>query len=94
MASFILDPSSTFKQVTTSAGIDTGLWTLNGKTLLLASNMNYENTPLEASELGLGEGFKGLVDVFCSGACDASDAESSGRIVFGSVGSGGFVFNA
>jgi len=95
MATFILDSSSTFKQVTTTAGIDTGLWSLNGKTLLLATNMNYENTTLEASELGLGQGFgSDLAEVFCSGACDVSGAKSSGRIVLGSVGSGGFVFDA
>ncbi|KAE9385570.1 hypothetical protein BT96DRAFT_960722 [Gymnopus androsaceus JB14] len=41
MSAFILDPSSTFKQVTTKL------------TLLLAANMNYEDTTLEAAELGL-----------------------------------------
>jgi hypothetical protein len=95
MASFILNPSSTFKQVTTASGIDTGLWTVDGKTLLLATNMNYENTTLNAVELGLsteskGFGAGGLTEVFCSGVCSVSEQS----IVFGSVGSGGFVFNA
>ncbi|KAE9385569.1 hypothetical protein BT96DRAFT_1006920 [Gymnopus androsaceus JB14] len=90
MSAFILNPSSTFKQVTTSSGIDTGLWTLNGKTLLLAANMNYEDTTLEAGELGLGsKGFgNGLTEVFCSGDCSVGDES----VVLGSVGSGGFVF--
>lgn len=92
MSSFILNPSSTFKQVTTSSGIDTGLWTLNGKTLLLAANMNHENTVLEATELGLGsKGFgNDLEEVFCSGDCSVKDQS----VEFGSVGSGGFVFSA
>jgi len=92
MSAFILNPSSTFKQVTTTSGIDTGMWTLDRKTLLLASNMNYENTTLEAADLGLGsKGFGGgLTEVFCSGLCSAGDES----VVFGSVGSGGFVFSA
>ena len=92
MSAFILNPSSTFKQVTTTSGIDTGMWTLDRKTLLLATNMNYENTTLEAAELGLGsKGFGGgLTEVFCSGLCSAGDES----VVFGSVGSGGFVFSA
>jgi hypothetical protein len=89
MSAFILDPSSTFKQVTTSSGIDTGLWTLDGKTLLLAANMNYEDTTLDAAELGLAKGFgNGLKEVFCSGTCRVGDQ----GVVLGSVGSGGFVF--
>ncbi|KAE9382295.1 hypothetical protein BT96DRAFT_1010937 [Gymnopus androsaceus JB14] len=85
MSAFILNPSSTFKQVTTSSGIDTGLWTLDGKTLLLAANMNYEDTTLEAAELGLGsKGFgNGLTEVFCSGNCSVGDES----VVLGSVGS-------
>lgn len=92
MSAFILNPSSTFKQITTGSGIDTGLWTLNEKTLLLATNMNYENTTLEATELGLGtRGFGGgITEVFCSGVCAVGD----GSIVFGSVGSGGYVFKS
>ncbi|KAE9386408.1 hypothetical protein BT96DRAFT_1085985, partial [Gymnopus androsaceus JB14] len=76
MSAFILNPSSTFKQVTTSSGIDTGLWTLDGKTLLLAAT-------LEAAELGLGlKGFgNGLTEVFCSGDCSIGDES----VVLGSV---------
>ncbi|KAE9385928.1 hypothetical protein BT96DRAFT_1088089, partial [Gymnopus androsaceus JB14] len=76
MSAFILNPSSTFKQVTTSSGIDTGLWTLDGKTLLLAAM-------LEAAELGLGlKGFgNGLTEVFCSGDCSIGDES----VVLGSV---------
>ncbi|KAJ3785302.1 hypothetical protein GGU10DRAFT_355280 [Lentinula aff. detonsa] len=89
LAAFILDPSSTFRQVTTQRGIDTGLWTLNDTTLLLVANMNYENTTLDATELDLREGFGGhLMEVFCSGACQVG----SNGIVFGSVASGAFIF--
>ncbi|KAE9386209.1 hypothetical protein BT96DRAFT_949277 [Gymnopus androsaceus JB14] len=59
MSAFILNPSLTLKQVTMSSGIDIELWMLDGKTLLLAVNMNYEDMTLEAVELGLGsKGFR------------------------------------
>ncbi|KIK66412.1 hypothetical protein GYMLUDRAFT_933232 [Collybiopsis luxurians FD-317 M1] len=108
MASFILAPFATFRQVTTSAGIDVGLWSVstqsdgaNGnaqgeggegtQTLLLATNMNYENVTLDLErDLGLSGVGGGLREVFCSGACEVLDGGE--RIVFGSVGSGGFVF--
>ncbi|KAJ3727396.1 hypothetical protein C8R42DRAFT_335923 [Lentinula raphanica] len=94
LANFILDPSSTFRQVTTQNLIDTGLWTLNGTTLLFAANMNYENATLNAVELGLGDVFGDeLLEVFCSGDCDAGRTRASG-IVFGSVASGAFLISA
>lgn len=62
------------------------------KTLVLASNMNYQDTTLVAAELGLGtKDFGGsIMVVFCSGVCTVGD-ESIG---FGSVGSGGYVFES
>ncbi|KAJ4480847.1 hypothetical protein J3R30DRAFT_3287655 [Lentinula aciculospora] len=94
LAAFILDPFTTFRQVTTQTGIDIGLWTLDGTTLMLAANMNYENATIEAAELGLGKGNDGfgggLKKVFCSGVCDASDLKKS-VIVLGSVSSGAFI---
>jgi hypothetical protein len=97
MADFILDPSSTFKQVSTSHGIDVGLWSLGGKTLLLAANTNYANATLTTADLGFGQdgfgsGSNGrLTEVFCSGLCDVA-SRGGGSVVFGSVSSGGFVF--
>ena len=42
MKAFILSPSATFRHFTTSSRVDVGLWTVGGKTLLLATNLNYD----------------------------------------------------
>ncbi|KAJ7668688.1 hypothetical protein DFH06DRAFT_1039176 [Mycena polygramma] len=85
MKSFILSPAATISQVTFPNGIDVGLWTLGSQTLVLATNINYQNLSLSLAELHL----TGTVNrVFDSGASVGSDGRT---LHFGSVGSGGFV---
>ncbi|KAF5380280.1 hypothetical protein D9757_007972 [Collybiopsis confluens] len=92
LASFILDPSSTFRQVTTSAGVDVGLWTLQGKTLVLAANTRYTNGTVDLNkDLALISGGPVTVkEIFCTGACTILQGGST-SIAFGSVASGGFI---
>ncbi|KAJ6631564.1 hypothetical protein B0H10DRAFT_1866217 [Mycena sp. CBHHK59/15] len=88
MKSFILSPGATIKQVTTASGIDVGMWTVNGETLVIATNMNYANVSLALADLALSGGPGKITQVLDSGASVSAD----GRVLsFGSVGSGGFV---
>jgi len=87
LSSFILDPSATFRQVTTSQGVDVGLWTVQGNTLVLAANTRYTTGTVSLTkDLGLSGG--ALKEVFCTGACTVVQG---GSIRFGSVASGGFI---
>ncbi|KAF5363114.1 hypothetical protein D9757_011726, partial [Collybiopsis confluens] len=92
LASFVLDPSSTFRQVTTNAGVDVGMWTLQGKTLVLAANTRYTNGTVDLNkDLGLISGGPVTVkEIFCTGACTVLQGGST-SIAFGSVASGGFI---
>ncbi|KAJ7686548.1 hypothetical protein B0H17DRAFT_1160635 [Mycena rosella] len=85
MKSFILSPVATIRQVTFQSGIDVGLWTVNGQTLVLATNINAQNLSLALAELHL----TGKVEqVFDSGSSVSSDGRT---LSFGSAGSGGFI---
>ena len=53
MNAFILSPHATFRQVTTSSLVDVGLWSVNGKTLILATNMNYAAKTATLNEIGV-----------------------------------------
>ncbi|KAJ7270039.1 hypothetical protein B0H12DRAFT_1094145 [Mycena haematopus] len=85
MKAFILSPTATIRQVTFPNGIDVGLWTVAGQTLVLATNINYENLSISLAQLHL----SGTVhQVFDSGASVSSDSRT---LHFGSVGSGAFI---
>ncbi|KAF8178672.1 hypothetical protein K438DRAFT_1977899 [Mycena galopus ATCC 62051] len=85
MKAFILSPSAAIQQVAFPNGIDVGLWTVGDQTLVLATNMNYENMSISLAELHL----SGTVrQVFDSGASLSSDGRT---LDFGSVGSGAWV---
>jgi hypothetical protein len=87
MTPFILSPSATFRQVTINL-VDVGLWTVGAQTLVLASNMNYFTVSLSLSELGLPSPQVAATQVLNSGA---QLDPSRQHLVFGSVGSGGFI---
>ncbi|KAK7057590.1 hypothetical protein R3P38DRAFT_2841901 [Favolaschia claudopus] len=85
MKAFILSPAATVKQATFANGIDVGMWTVGGQTLILATNMNYKNQSISLAQLHLSGKVR---QVFDSGASFSAD---SGTLLLGSVGTGGFV---
>jgi len=82
---FILNPAATFKQITTPSRVDFGLWTVNGETLVLGTNMNYANVTVSFKDLGLTP--TGVQQVLDTG----SSVVDGTALKFGSVGSGGFI---
>lgn len=85
MKNFILSPAATFRHLTSNR-IDVGMWTVGGRTLLLATNLNYADESLSLADIPEARGKKAS-QVFDSGA-----KASSGQITFESVGTGGFIF--
>ncbi|KAJ7503011.1 hypothetical protein B0H11DRAFT_1987433 [Mycena galericulata] len=88
MKSFILSPAAQIRQITLG-GIDVGIWTVGSQTLVLATNMDYQDASLSVAELHLTGGVGKVKQVFNSGASTSSDGTT---LRFGSVGSGGFIF--
>jgi hypothetical protein len=92
---FLFSPNTTFTQYTSPGRIDVGLWTDGGKTLVLASNLNYANATLDLA---------GVPDVpgeISGGGWHTSQVLDSGGVVldgttmeFQSVGSGGFILSS
>lgn len=85
MADFILSPSSSFRHAVVDR-VDIGLWTLGAQTLVLATNMNYNETTVSLSQIGAGRGTLKTTQVFDSGAKIVK-----GAITLESVGTGGFI---
>ncbi|KAF7974505.1 hypothetical protein HWV62_12074 [Athelia sp. TMB] len=83
MTPYIFSPSATFTNLTSNQ-IDVAMWTVAGKTLLLAANMNYKQVTLTLPAALKG---KQATQVFNGGAT----ASGSG-ITFQSVGTGAFIF--
>ncbi|KZP33164.1 hypothetical protein FIBSPDRAFT_916135 [Athelia psychrophila] len=83
MKPYIFSPNATFANLTSNQ-VDVGMWTVGGKTLLLAANMAYEQVTLK-----LPAALKGQqgTQVFDGGA-----AASGSGIIFQSTGTGAFVF--
>ncbi len=81
---FILSPQATFQSVVSNR-IDVGLWTVGRQTLVLATNLNYEQVSLSLGTVRISKGAK-VDQVFDSGA-----KVSGSTLVFESVGSGGFI---
>ncbi|KAK0457025.1 uncharacterized protein EV420DRAFT_534866 [Desarmillaria tabescens] len=86
ITSFILDPNVNFQQVTTSDSIDVGLWTVGNKTLVLATNLDYEEKVLFLAQVGIAE--EVAEKVFDSGAQVYIGGFS---VILESVGSAGFI---
>ncbi|KAH9851271.1 hypothetical protein C2E23DRAFT_831811 [Lenzites betulinus] len=86
MKDFILNPKATFEHVETDR-IDVGLWSADGRTLVLATNLNYATARFDLSSVR-GLALKALVarQVLDSGA------KLQGHVVeLESVGTGGFI---
>jgi hypothetical protein len=86
MSPFILSPSASFRQITIN-GVDCGLWTVDGQTLVLAANTNYANEIVPLSCLGLPTGLS-ITQVLDAGS---SLTPAQDGFTFTSVGSGGFI---
>jgi len=86
MTPFILNPTATFRQHTSSTRIDVGLWTVGTETLVVATNLNYAAASITLAELGLPHSGVTVRQIFDSSANFASDA-----FQFESVGSGAFI---
>lgn len=88
MKEFILNPAAKRGSAKVNR-VDIALWTVGGQTLLLAANLNYEETEVPLSQLGIGKIGKGVQgrQVFDSGAKIQGDS-----LVFDSIGSAGWVF--
>ncbi|KAJ3487921.1 hypothetical protein NLI96_g3193 [Meripilus lineatus] len=81
---FILDPNATFQLITQNR-VHVGVWTVSGRTLVLATNLNYNETRFSLESVH-GSGSR-ISQVFDSGA------KIQGKdVILESVGSGGFVF--
>nr|GAT56229.1 predicted protein [Mycena chlorophos] len=91
MNAFILSPQASIRQITLANGVDIGLWTVGSETLVLATNINYENESVSLAQLGLPRGHVDAKQVFASGASLSKDGDT---ILFGSVGSGGFIISS
>ncbi|KAJ7647730.1 hypothetical protein FB45DRAFT_207327 [Roridomyces roridus] len=89
MKDFIVSPAATSGQVIIG-GIDVGLWTVGSQTLILATNMDSSNATLAVVELDLLSKSGRIEQVFDSGSQLSSDGHT---LLFGSVGSGGFIWS-
>ncbi|KAK0189405.1 hypothetical protein F5146DRAFT_1050825 [Armillaria mellea] len=83
---FILNPKAKFQQVTTSDFIDVGLWTVGKETLVLATNLDYEEKVLFLAQVGIAE--EVAEQVFDSGAQVYVGGFS---VILEPVGSAGFI---
>ncbi|OSD00692.1 hypothetical protein PYCCODRAFT_1437014 [Trametes coccinea BRFM310] len=87
MKDFILNPSAKFEHASVNR-VDVGLWTVGGRTLVLATNLNYAEAHFDLSSVGGGLALKALIprQVLDSGA------KLSGHVItLESVGTGGFI---
>lgn len=88
MKEFILNPAAKRTNAKVNR-VDVATWTVREQTLLLATNLNYEETEVSLSQLGIKAFGKGRQarQVFDSGA------KAQGKsLVFESVGSAGWIF--
>jgi hypothetical protein len=82
---FLFDPNATFSQLVSNR-IDVGLWTVGSQTLLLATNLNYNEATLSLGAIPASG--KNLQQIFNSGS-----AVNGTDIRFQSVGSGAFLLS-
>ncbi|PPQ72323.1 hypothetical protein CVT24_004542 [Panaeolus cyanescens] len=86
---FLSNPATTFRQVTVSR-VDFGLWSLNGQTLILGTNMNYSTQVIRILDLGLAIPPEGAITTILNVGSSAVDP-ARGHFIFPSVASGGFI---
>ncbi|KAJ3558919.1 hypothetical protein NM688_g643 [Phlebia brevispora] len=88
MKEFVLNPVASFRHVVQDR-VDVGLWTVGAQTLVLATNLNYEETTLSLAKAGVHA--VGMArQVFDSGA---TLNVHTGTIALSSVGTGGFILD-
>ena len=86
MTPYILNPTATFANATLGR-VDVGMWSVSGKTLIVAVNLDYTEATLDLGELPMSMGGKWKVEqVF-----DGGSAVSGSRVSLDSVGSGAFL---
>lgn len=81
---YMLDPSATFQHIF-SYQIDIGLWTVDTKTLVLATNLNYVEETFDLASID------GLKTAPATQVLNSGATLSGSIISFTSVGTGGFV---
>ena len=86
VAPYILSPRASFRGVTIN-GVDCGLWTVDSKTLILATNTKYTTETVTFASLELPTGVT-ITQVLDTGS---SLALTKDGFTFTSVGSGGFI---
>ncbi|GJE89062.1 hypothetical protein PsYK624_051540 [Phanerochaete sordida] len=84
MKEFILSPSASFAHIATGR-VDIGVWTVDGRALVLATNLNYAAATVPLAGLPGVKG-KSVKQVFDSGASFAG-----GKFTFEATGTGGFI---
>jgi len=82
---FIFASNATVKQMS-SGNVDVGLWTVGSQTLVMATNLEYNTTTMDLSDL-VGPGVGDVTQVFNSGS-----VVNGTLVTFESVGSGAFIF--
>jgi len=85
VSGFLFNPNATISQLMANR-IDVGIWTAGSQTLLLATNLNYNDTVLDLGVIPVS--WKNIQQIFNSGS--SVDGTS---ITFQSVGSGAFVLS-
>lgn len=86
VAPYILSPRASFRGVTIN-GVDCGLWTVDSKALILATNTKYTTETVTFASLELPTGVT-ITQVLDTGS---SLALTKDGFTFTSVGSGGFI---
>ncbi len=81
---FILNPNATFQLVVVNR-VHVGVWTVSGRTLVLATNLNYNQTTVSLDNI------PGSRNARISQAFDSGARVQGGQIVLDSVGSGAFI---
>lgn len=84
MKDFILSPAASFQHLA-SGRVDVGAWTVSGRTLVLATNLNYANATFSLASVPGAKG-KSVKQVFDSGA-----SFGAGEFTFEPTGTGGFI---
>jgi len=85
LKAYIMNDAATFQHVFSNQ-IDIGLWTVDGKTLMLATNLNYAEESFDLASIA------GLTTSQSTQVLNSGAALSEGVITFNSVGTGGFIF--
>ena len=87
MTQFILNPSATFRHITTQ-GVDIGRWEVNSEVLVLATNTNYSSVSIPIASFDPPSSGVSVKQVLDAGTTIDTNRTN---ILFESVGSGAFI---